>query len=276
MRKSPLVLCCLLVAALTLLAGCSRQGEMDNATGTASGGKVAVSDAATGHQLGADGAIAADQKGKNFTQGEAVYLAFKVDSSAPENATAHVDWIGPNDQKVASDEKPVTPGSYADFTVADTKSWDKGDYRADISIGNQKVDTERFSVVDADKIETTSTKPKNAISDVTIGHELAVDGTIVSGKEGTKFAPGQPVIVSFKVGGAPPGTVVRVDWYGPNDQKIASEEKKVEAGRDYMEFTSKNTRSWDKADYRAEIVVNGQKVATERFGIVEPNKADKT
>src|SRR5690349_3157941 len=52
------------------------------------------------------------------------------------------------------------------------------------------------------------TTAQSWIDDVTIGHELAPDGSMVTGKTGDDFAPGQPVHVTMEVGDAPPSSQV--------------------------------------------------------------------
>ena len=57
-----------------------------------------------------------------------------------------------------ADASPVpvllyTIPKYMHFAVPNTSGWRKGDYRADVSVNGQKVDTERFSIVDRDKAD---------------------------------------------------------------------------------------------------------------------------
>src|SRR5688572_26704114 len=56
------------------------------------------------------------------------------------------------------------------------------------------------------------TTAQSWIEDVTIGHELAADGSMVTGKAGDDFAPGQPINVTMEVGDAPPNSTVKVVW----------------------------------------------------------------
>jgi hypothetical protein len=106
------------------------------------------------------------------------------------------------------------------------------------------------------------------LDDFTIGSELAADGSMVAGKTGDDFKPGQAVHLSMEVGDAPPASTVKVVWYGPGETKIAEENKPVVAGQKYLSFTASNTRTWAKGDYRAEVWIGDEKVNTQQFNIV--------
>jgi hypothetical protein len=111
------------------------------------------------------------------------------------------------------------------------------------------------------------------IDDVTIGSELAPDGSMVAGKTGDDFAPGQPIHLTMEVGDAPPASAVKVIWYGPNETKIGEESKPVVAGQKYLSFTAADTASWAKGDYRAEVWIGDEKVNQQQFQIVDADKA---
>ncbi len=113
------------------------------------------------------------------------------------------------------------------------------------------------------------------IDNVTIGHAMAVDGTIPAGKTGDDFAPGQTVYLAMKVNDAPANAKVKVVWYGPGDAKIAEEEKNVNVGDKYMTFEAKDTKGWAKGDYRAEIWVGDENANTQHFNITDASKAGK-
>jgi hypothetical protein len=109
------------------------------------------------------------------------------------------------------------------------------------------------------------------IDDVTIGSELAPDGSMVAGKTGDDFAPGQAVNLSMEVGDAPANSQVKIVWYGPNETKIGEDSKPVTAGQKYLSFT-KDTASWAKGDYRAEVWIGDEKVNQQQFQIVDADK----
>jgi hypothetical protein len=270
----------LLVAMLIAMAGCRQQEQAsaDNANPAGmsqSQAKQAIADVTVGHQMAADGSIAADQKGNNFSAAQPVYIAFKI-GKAPAGTPVTVDWYGPDGQQLASDQKTVERGnSELSFTSKDTSAWVPGDYRVDIAVGGQKVDAERFSIVAPEKAENTATKPGDAVSNVTVGHKLGADGTIAAGQEGKDFVPGQPVVIVYRAGSALPGTSVAIEWYGPDNQKLGSDQHQVNPGETVLHFAT-STGDWGLGDYRADLLVNGQKVDTEHFSIVNRNKADKT
>ena len=111
------------------------------------------------------------------------------------------------------------------------------------------------------------------IDDVTIGSELGPDGNMAAGKTGDDFAPGHAIHVAMEVGDAPPGSAVKLVWYGPNETKIGEESKPVVAGQKYLNFTAPDTSSWAKGDYRAEVWIGDEKVNTQQFQIVDADKA---
>src|SRR5437016_9281741 len=105
MRRTLHWIPCMLLAALLSLAGCHSQDQAsaDNANGgvmTPSQAKAAVGDVAVGHQLGADGTIAGDQKGNRFTAGQPVVIAFRI-GQAPAGTPVAIAWFGPDGQQLA-------------------------------------------------------------------------------------------------------------------------------------------------------------------------------
>ncbi len=112
------------------------------------------------------------------------------------------------------------------------------------------------------------------VDDVTIGHSLAADGSIDSSQVGDNFAPGEMVHIAMKVGDTPPGSAIKIVWYGPEDKRIDEATKTVEAGQMYLNFDA-DTKGWAKGDYRAEIWIGDENVNTERFQIVDAENAGK-
>jgi hypothetical protein len=120
--------------------------------------------------------------------------------------------------------------------------------------------------------------PVNAqtwIDDVTIGHQLGADGAVVTGQGGDDFAAGQPIHIAMKVNDAPQNTAVKLVWYGPNETKIGEETKTIAPGQQILNFSTTNTATWAKGDYRAEIWVGDEKVNTQQFQIVDAAGAGK-
>ncbi|MBK5260670.1 MAG: hypothetical protein JJE51_13860, partial [Thermoanaerobaculia bacterium] len=113
------------------------------------------------------------------------------------------------------------------------------------------------------------------VDDVTIGHQLGADGAVPTGQGGDDFAPGQPIHIAMKVDDAPQNTAVKLVWYGPNETKIGEESKNVAPGQKYLSFSTTNTKTWAKGDYRAELWVGDEKVNTQQFQIVAAAGAGK-
>ena len=123
--------------------------------------------------------------------------------------------------------------------------------------------------------DVAPTTAQSWIDDVTIGSQLAADGSMATGKTGDDFAPGQPIHISMEVGDAPPNSSVKVVWYGPGETKIGEDTKPVVAGQKYLTFSSPATASWAKGDYRAEVWIGDEKVNTQQFQIVDAAGAGK-
>jgi hypothetical protein len=127
----------------------------------------------------------------------------------------------------------------------------------------------------ASPADIAPTTAQSWIDDVTIGHELGADGSMVAGQGGDDFAPGQPVHVTMEVGDAPPNSSVKVVWYAPGETKINEENKPVVSGQKYLSFSATDTASWAKGDYRAEVWIGDEKVNTQQFQIVDAAGAGK-
>ena len=113
------------------------------------------------------------------------------------------------------------------------------------------------------------------IDDVTIGHSTAADGSIAADQQGDDFAPGEEIHVSMEVGDTPAGSAVKVVWFGPGETRIDEETKTVNAGDHYLAFQSKDSTSWAKGDYRAEVWIGDEKVNTQQFQIVDKSEAGR-
>ena len=109
-----------------------------------------IDDVTIGKQVGADGMIATENQGDDFAPGETVHLTMNV-ADAPAGSSVKVVWFGPGEQQVGEQVKQVETGAkYLTFETADTNSWQKGDYRAEVWVGDEKVNTQQFQIVDAD------------------------------------------------------------------------------------------------------------------------------
>lgn len=112
------------------------------------GAQTMIDDITIGKQLGADGTIPAEAQGDDFAPGDTIYLTMDV-GDAPAGTEVKVIWYGPGDAKIGEDSKTVATGvATLSFQAADTASWQKGDYRADVWAGDEKVGDQNFNVVD--------------------------------------------------------------------------------------------------------------------------------
>jgi hypothetical protein len=167
MRTSKL-LAVLLVSALPLAIACKTQenAEYDDKSDTATQtseqevagvnapndlnpveAQTMVDDVTVGHKVGSDGMIAAEDQGDDFAPGDPVYITMKV-ADAPADSKVKVAWYGPGETKIKDEEKAVNPGEQYLTFQADTGSWQKGDYRAEVWIGDEKVNTQEFNITD--------------------------------------------------------------------------------------------------------------------------------
>ena len=106
-----------------------------------------IDDVTIGHKVGADGMIAAADQGDDFAPGDPVYITMKV-ADAPAGSKVKVAWYGPGETKINDEEKTVNQGDQYLTFQADTGSWKKGDYRAEVWIGDEKVNQQEFNLTD--------------------------------------------------------------------------------------------------------------------------------
>lgn len=113
------------------------------------------------------------------------------------------------------------------------------------------------------------------VDDVNIGLALASDGRVPADSSPDDFLPGEDIYLTMDVSDAPPGTAIRVVWFGPGERQIATQAKTVAAGVSTLKFVKQDTQGWKPGDYRAEVWVGDEKVNDERFDIVSTRSARK-
>ena len=106
-----------------------------------------VDDFTIGHEVGADGTIPTGKTGDNFVPGQKVNIVMKV-KDAPAGTAVKVVYFGPGEKQVGEETKNTAAGQTFLVFTKDTKGWAKGDYRADIFAGDEKVNSQHFNVVD--------------------------------------------------------------------------------------------------------------------------------
>lgn len=128
------------------IAGTSNPNDLSPVTA-----QKMIDDVTIGHKVETDGTIAAANQGDDFAPGDPIYIAMKV-ADAPATTKVKIAWYGPGDKKIDDQEKSVPTGAKnLDFEKTNTKSWAKGDYRAEVWVGDEKVDTQHFNITDKSK-----------------------------------------------------------------------------------------------------------------------------
>lgn len=162
MKKSTFVVA--LVLTTVLAFGCGReetaeapaetttveQAGVDNPSDVSPmNAQTWLDDFTIGSELGADGAMVVARTGDDFAPGQPVHIAMEV-GDAPATSPVMVVWYGPNETKIGEETKIISAGQkYLNFTATDTKAWAKGDYRAEVWVGDEKVNTQQFNITDA-------------------------------------------------------------------------------------------------------------------------------
>ena len=125
------------------IAGTNQPGDLNPVEA-----QTMVDDVTIGKAVGADGMIATADQGDDFAPGETINVVMNI-AGAPAGSAVKVFWFGPGGTRIAEEEKQVVAGNqYLNFQVADTASWQKGDYRAEVWIGDEKVNQQQFQIVD--------------------------------------------------------------------------------------------------------------------------------
>jgi hypothetical protein len=108
-----------------------------------------VDDVNLGTAVAADGQIPAKSRTDDFVPGEDIYLTMDVSDAAP-GTTVKVVWFGPDEQRIGEQRAKVSSGdSTLKFVKDGTTAWKPGDYRAEVWVGDEKVNDERFNIVSA-------------------------------------------------------------------------------------------------------------------------------
>lgn len=106
-----------------------------------------IDDVTIGHSLAADGTIPADQQGDDFAPGHPVHIALNV-ADTPAGSAVKVVWLRADESRLGEETKTVVAGDRTlTFTSGDTSSWSEGDYKAEIWLADEKVNTQQFQIV---------------------------------------------------------------------------------------------------------------------------------
>lgn len=105
-----------------------------------------VDDFSIGKTVGPEGVVTDDED--TFAPGETVHLTMQVDD-APAGAAITVQWFGPEDASLGEETKTVAGEQATMAFTKETTEWSQGDYRAEVWVGDEKVNEQHFEV-DAD------------------------------------------------------------------------------------------------------------------------------
>jgi hypothetical protein len=106
------------------------------------------------------------------------------------------------------------------------------------------------------------------VRETTVGRRLAADGAVDPAERTDAFTPGEQIHLAVKV--APQTTAegeLRVTWYGPGDDLLAEDAKPVPGSEQFVSFSSGDTAGWNPGSYRAEVWLENEKLAEQRFAL---------
>src|SRR5688572_8199335 len=107
-----------------------------------------IDDVTIGKMTSGDNTIMPDRQGDDFAPGETVFISVNV-SDAAAGSVVKILYFGPGEAKVAEKEAPIHEGAKYVALEADTTGWAPGDYRAEVWLGDEKVNTQHFNITSA-------------------------------------------------------------------------------------------------------------------------------
>jgi len=108
---------------------------------------------------------------------------------------------------------------------------------------------------------------QNVLGEAVVGRKATSDGGIPPTERTDRFAAGEQIHLAVKVQQPAPQARVRVAWYGPNDDLMREDAKRVSENDEYVSFSTEG--AWDPGPYRAEIWLENDKIAEQRFAVAE-------
>jgi hypothetical protein len=107
-----------------------------------------IDDVTIGDMTSGDNTIMPDRQRDEFTPGQTVFISVNV-SDATAGSAMKVLYFGPGEAKVAEKDVSIYEGQKYVAVEANTTDWPAGDYRAEIWIGDEKVNTQHFEIATA-------------------------------------------------------------------------------------------------------------------------------
>jgi hypothetical protein len=109
---------------------------------------------------------------------------------------------------------------------------------------------------------------QNVLGEAVVGRKATSDGGIPPTERTDRFAAGEEIHLAVKVEQPTPQARVRVAWYGPNDDLMREDAKEISENDEYVSFSTEGG-AWDPGPYRAEIWLENDKIAEQRFAVAE-------
>lgn len=92
-----------------------------------------------GRAVDPQGAVPTESVAAVFASGDVIYVSIGV-GEAPADAAVHVAFYDPSGERVAEDEKKVpAEARYLYFDSGDTRHWEPGRYRVEVSVDGEVV-----------------------------------------------------------------------------------------------------------------------------------------
>lgn len=125
---------------------------------------------------------------------------------------------------------------------------------------------------DAETAEATPSDPEQTtdwVGDVTLGTDVAADGTIPDDAATDRVPVGETAFVSVAAIEPPAGAQLRVTFLDPDGQVVAEDGKRVSPDGGAVFVSSGPTAEWAPGSYRVEVWVGSERVAERTFELVE-------
>jgi hypothetical protein len=105
------------------------------------------------------------------------------------------------------------------------------------------------------------------VQEVTVGSAVGADKKVVEPK--AEFAPQDTIYVSVRTDGTAPEATVTARWTFGADEMLVNESSQKIVPRDAVatEFHVQKPGGWPAGEYKVDILLNGEKVATEDFEV---------
>ena len=122
-------------------------------------------------------------------------------------------------------------------------------------------------------VDVGTTQAPAIVQETIVGRRLAADGAVDPSERTDAFTPGEQIHLAVKVApqssaeGQLPATQLRVTWYGPGDDLLAEDAKPVPGSEQFVSFSSGDTAGWNPGTYRAEVWLENEKLAEQRFAL---------